>query len=409
MTFASHILPGVEANVPKKFRQETHRTTSPSETVAHVKTLMPRLGITRIANLTGLDRIGVPVVAVYRPGKGLNLPAAQASGLMESVETYHAENIALPLRLASYRELRRTHRTVQPELLTALPNSLYHPDLRILWIEGFDIVQQEPAWVPYELVHMDYTLPQPTGSGCFQGSSNGLSSGNHILEALTHGLCEVVERHSATLWKFQSEAVQRHTRVNPDTVDDPGCCEVLEKFRRAAIDMVVWDITSEIGIPAFACTIMVNPARASHELYLNSGMGCHPTRQIALLRALTEAAQTRLTFISGARDDITRRDYSVATDRDETKDFREWVNTIPAIRAFAEVPSCEWETFDEEIAWEVEQLKAVGINQVIVLNISKIELGVPVVRVIIPGLEGPSDRAGYVPGPRARAVLASQQ
>src|SRR5258708_21974963 len=123
MTFASHILPGVEANVPKKFRQETHRTTSPSETVAHVKTLMPRLGITRIANLTGLDRIGVPVVAVYRPnsrsvavsqGKGLNLPAAQASGLMESVETYHAENIAHPLRLASYRELRRTHRTVPP-------------------------------------------------------------------------------------------------------------------------------------------------------------------------------------------------------------------------------------------------------------------------------------------------------
>src|SRR5258708_4390059 len=135
MTSAPSILPGVERNVFKAFRQETHRTTPPAETVARIKTLMPRLGITRIANLTGLDRIGVPVVAVYRSnsrsvavsqGKGLNLVAAQASGLMESIETYHAENIALPLRLASYRELRRTHRTVQPELLTGIRNSIYH-------------------------------------------------------------------------------------------------------------------------------------------------------------------------------------------------------------------------------------------------------------------------------------------
>ena len=76
--------------------------------------LAARMGITRIAVLTGLDSIGIPVVAAVRPnsrsiavhqGKGATLAAAKASAVMEAVETYHAENITLPLRLASFDEL----------------------------------------------------------------------------------------------------------------------------------------------------------------------------------------------------------------------------------------------------------------------------------------------------------------
>src|SRR5258708_9957373 len=117
------LLPGINSNIPKSFRGETHRMTAPSETVAQMRKWMPFMGITRIANLTGLDRIGIPVVAVYRPnsrsisvsqGKGANLAAAQASGLMESIEAYHAENINLPLRLASYRDTSRLVPTTNP-------------------------------------------------------------------------------------------------------------------------------------------------------------------------------------------------------------------------------------------------------------------------------------------------------
>ena len=76
------------------------------------------MGITRIANVTGLDTIGIPVVMVCRPnsrsvavsqGKGLTLAAAKASGVMESVEGYHAEHIALPLKYSDYEELRYSH------------------------------------------------------------------------------------------------------------------------------------------------------------------------------------------------------------------------------------------------------------------------------------------------------------
>ncbi|KYF86628.1 hypothetical protein BE20_00300 [Sorangium cellulosum] len=100
---------------PKGYLAGTHRQVPPEETLRRVRRLMPVMGITRIANVTGLDNIGIPVVMVCRPnsrslsvsqGKGLDLPTAQASGLMESVEAYHAERIDLPLKLASYEELR---------------------------------------------------------------------------------------------------------------------------------------------------------------------------------------------------------------------------------------------------------------------------------------------------------------
>src|SRR3990172_2594314 len=92
----------------------THRSVSPEETVARLRPLMTAMGITRGANLTGLDRIGVPVVAVCRPnsrsiavaqGKGLTLEAAKASGLMEATETFHAERIDRPLKLSSLEEM----------------------------------------------------------------------------------------------------------------------------------------------------------------------------------------------------------------------------------------------------------------------------------------------------------------
>ena len=109
------------AGARKNFRHGTHRLISPDATVEWVRPHMAAMGITRIANVTGLDRIGVPVVMVCRPnsrslavsqGKGLDLAAAKASGLMESVETYHAERIGHPRRYASMDELSRTERVV---------------------------------------------------------------------------------------------------------------------------------------------------------------------------------------------------------------------------------------------------------------------------------------------------------
>src|SRR5450759_5231303 len=106
---------------PKGYFKGTHRTVPPGETVARLQPRLANLGITRLANVTGLDVIGIPVIMACRPnslsiavsqGKGLTLDAAKASALMESIEGYFAENIIAPLKLASYEDLRQDHPVV---------------------------------------------------------------------------------------------------------------------------------------------------------------------------------------------------------------------------------------------------------------------------------------------------------
>ncbi len=109
--------------------------------------------------------------------------SAKASGLMEAAELYHAETITFPLRLASYEELRYRHLVVEPRKLPRGANSPFHPNLRLPWAEGRDLLSGETMLVPYELVHTNYTIPPPEGHGCFYATSNGLASGNDPLKA----------------------------------------------------------------------------------------------------------------------------------------------------------------------------------------------------------------------------------
>ena len=234
----------------KRYFHGTHRTCAPEETLARLQPLLTRMGITRIANVTGLDRTGIPVVMVCRPnarsmtvsqGKGLTLAAAKASGVMEAVEICHAEHIVKPLKFASFDEMRAEHRVADIEALPRARNSRYTAKLPLLWIEGEDLLGGGPMWVPFELVSANYTLPLPPGSGCFQANTNGLASGNHWLEAVSHGLCEVVERDARTLWKHLSPGAQAARVLDLNGVDDPACNSVIERFRSANLEVQIWD------------------------------------------------------------------------------------------------------------------------------------------------------------------------
>ncbi len=400
---------------PKGHSLGTHRLVSPEETLARVRPLMPAMGITRIANLTGLDCVGIPVVSVCRPnarslavsqGKGLNLTAAKVSGLMESVESYHAEHITLPLRRASHEELRASHPVVDVERLPRLSVSDFHPSKRMLWIEGRNLRDGEPLWLPFELVHTDFTLPLPEGSGAFLMGSNGLASGNHLLEAISHGLCEVVERDANTLWHLQDEPTRRRTRLRLDTVDDPACLQVLERLEQAHMEVAVWETTTDIGLPAFLCTVAERELNPLRPRAATPGSGCHPTREIALLRALTEAVQVRVTLISGARDDMgVARCYETWQDPEQCRRQLKRMRRERPVRRFQEVPTFTGQSFDEDVAWELERLAAVGLEQVVVVDLTRPEFRIPVARVVIPGLEPSHDTPGYTPGARARKKL----
>jgi YcaO-like protein with predicted kinase domain len=385
---------------PKAYWSGTHRLVSPEQTLAKYRRFFPVMGITRIVDVTHLDTIGIPVVMVCRPnsrslavsqGKALDLMAARVSGVMESIESFMAERIDLPLFLGSFDDLRFSHSIVDVDALPRTTTSPYRSGLPILWIEGRDVSSESVVLVPYEMVHTAYTLPAPSGTGCFVGTSNGLASGNHHLEALSHAICETVERDATTLHALRTPDEIASRRIDLTTIDDPDCREALDRIERAGVSVGIWNTTTDIGIPAFKCMISDRPGGSGRRLYSSEGMGCHPAREIALLRAITEAAQSRLTYISGTRDDLTRYDYALAGDQ-QLVEQQQAILAAETALDFTQVPTFMSDSFDADVEWELARLRAVGITDVIAVDLSREEFGIPVVRVVVPGLEGPTEK-----------------
>jgi YcaO-like protein with predicted kinase domain len=393
----------------KHYRAGTHRVVDPATTLARVLPLAPRMGITRVAVLTGLDVLGIPVVAVTRPnsrsiavhqGKGVTLDAAKASAVMEAVETFHAETMTLPLRLAAHDELADA---ADPATLPrADGRTLGHA--RILWVQARELMGRGTLFVPHELVTADYTHPAPAGSGFFQATTNGLASGNHWLEAVLHGLYEVVERDAIALWRAGGGRARDARAVALDSIDGTVSAGLLAHYRAAQVAVAVWDVTSDIGLPCFVALAMAPGGTDGVEPEL--GSGCHADRDIALSRALSEAAQARLTRISGARDDFAPDGYGDVARADRLDMAAQWMRT-PARWSFQNAPNCAGPTLRHDLDTVLARLDAAGLRQVAYVDLSQPEFGIPVARVIVPGLEGPWTPEGgdYTPGTRARAVM----
>jgi YcaO-like protein with predicted kinase domain len=391
----------------KQFRAGTHRVVDPATTLARVLPLAPRMGITRVAVLTGLDVLGIPVVAAMRPnsrsiavhqGKGVTLDAAKASAVMEALETFHAETMSLPLRLAARDELTAADPAALPRAAGRTPG-----DARILWVEARELMGGGNLFVPHELVTADYTHPAPAGSGFFQATTNGLASGNHWLEAVLHGLYEVVERDAIALWRAGGARARDARAVALDSVDGEVSAALLARYRTAEVVVRVWDVTSDILLPCFVALAVAPGGADGVEPEL--GSGCHADRDVALSRALSEAAQARLTRISGARDDFAPETFDDDAKSERLDMATQWMRS-PARRVFQDAPGCAGPTLRHDLDTALAQLDAAGLRQVAYVDLTRVDFGIPVARVIVPGLEGPWTPEGgdYTQGTRAQAV-----
>ncbi len=393
----------------------SQRSFAPEVTYKKIIPLISKMGITRIANITGLDNIGIHVVTVCRPnskaisvaqGKGNDLISAKVSGVMEAIETYHAENIELPLRLSSYYELTKKDIVINVEMLSKLSVSKFDIYKPILWVKGEDLIDCKQKYLPYEIIHTDYTQNQISGSGSFSMSSNGLASGNHLYEAISHGLSELIERDAISLWVIERECstVNRDIRrLSLNSITDSGCIELISKFSLAGVLVGIWNVTSDIGLPTFFCMIMNNEKDGIRPLYPACGSGTHPNKSTALSRALTEAAQARLTLISGSRDDIGVAEYEDRQSNSLRNSIRRELELGEALCQFSGIKSWDNETIDEDLNVIKSQLLSSGLNSVMIVDLSLSEFNIPVVRVVVPGLEGIHDSPGYVRGSRALA------
>ncbi len=394
----------------KVYRGGTHRSRRPAETLDRVLPLAGKMGITRLANVTGLDNIGIPVYMACRPlsrsvavsqGKGLTAAEAKVSAFMEAVETYHAETIAAPVKVASLHDLAAGHPVIDVAGLPFSPLGDFLSDHPISWIEGNRLASGESRWVPLELVSTDFTLPQPPGSFAFPANTNGLASGNTQEEAQLHALCELIERDALSLWRLGGDAARAASKLDAATVKSDAAAALLDRYRAAGLDVGIWDVTSDVGVPVFCCAV-AEPSDTAVEAEL--GAGCHPDREIALLRALTEAAQSRTTRIAGSRDDYVPESYDSAAKLARNRTAQLWLADPPR-RSFAAVPSLAGDSIAGDLAAVVTRLAKVGVDDLVAVDLSRPEIGIPVARVVASGLEGAYQGAGsdYKPGRRARA------
>ncbi|HEX5322654.1 MAG TPA: YcaO-like family protein [Capsulimonadaceae bacterium] len=394
--------------VVKSYKLGTHRAATPEDTLARISPVARQIGITRVGNVTGLDRIGIPVAVAVRPnsrsfsvsqGKGIGLSAALASATMEAIELFHGEDLRERTIATSYRRLSATNRTVSPASLcgTGLP---LPEQAEIAWIEGYDLLGSEACWVPWEVVHTDYTLPTSHSGEHFLSGTNGLASGNHVSEAISSAICELVERDAVALWHARDMRARSRRRLDLASVTDENCRSLLDLYDKAGTTPRVWNVTSDIGIPAFVCDIPAPKEDPSASLRRFRGAGCHPSRAVALARALTEAAQTRLTYIAGIRDDL--QDYSESPKDKLGAALLDAMSEAARPDAFEHVPNHDADDVLVDVRWELECLRAAGVKAAIAVDLTRPEFGIPVVRMVVPGLEWDCTDPHYVPGRRAR-------
>jgi thiazole/oxazole-forming peptide maturase SagD family component len=259
-------------------------------------------------------------------------------------------------------------------------------------------------WIPFEIVHADSRMSGPPMSGCFSMSTNGLASGRTFSAAVSHALCELIERDATTLWRQSGLEEQSARRVDLASIDDPNAGAIIHRLTEAGLDVAVWDITTDVGACAFQCLVVDRSSETDH---IGVGAACRPDRAGAILRTVLEAAQVRTTYIIGSREDIEPSDYAPATLANRNKWARALLAAPGRPRPFHAAPDVSLATAEAEAAWLLDRLRSIGLTQAVAVDLTQPQFGIPVVRMIAPGLEGSDHhQAQYAPGPRARARQA---
>jgi putative methanogenesis marker protein 1 len=370
----------------KTYNLETQRAVPLEETLRRIEPKVPAAGITRVADITNLDRIGIPVFSCIRPtaeagaitvynGKGATVEESRISAIMEGIERYSSELHDRRTHLAPYEEMLARGRVLDPKDLI-LPEGA-NVDRLMPWVEGYDIANNRDIIVPAHAVF--HPLPR-NFLPLFRTNTNGLASGNTMEEAIFHALSEVIERDAWSLVE-----ASRDTGVTVENIDDPTCLEMQKKFADAQVEVRVRDITSDIGIPTMAA--VADDVLLKDPMLLTIGIGTHTSARIAVMRALTEVAQSRLTQIHGAREDTTLAELRKKMGYDRAKRINAYWFKDNGRVDYNQIASCDSDDFLTDIRFMIDALNKQGLDRVIVVDLTREEIGIPVVRVIVPGLE----------------------
>lgn len=270
------------------------RKISLDKTLSVIEKYKCIVGISRIANLTHLDIAKLPVYMAIRPkakslstsqGKGFCDESAKCSAIMESIETYYAENVLPEYKSYSIRDLKGST-FINPNSLSSAINYSCQ-SIKHHWVSGLTLQSSTKVLIPFAEVSLDTTLNEIL---IYSPDTTGLASGNNYEEALIHSLFENIERENS-IDEFNVSDIQSN---------------YLAHLREFFYLKFIYHLNS-YNIPCFECLLL--PKNPFENQVISIGKGAHFDKHIAVNRALSEAVQSRVTAISGAREDIGAQKY----------------------------------------------------------------------------------------------------
>jgi thioglycine synthase len=409
------------------------RVKSADDTLAEISPICNQIGITRISDITRMDRLYIPNYSAVLPGtedriwvysgKGITRNDAKASALMEAIERYSSLSSTYQGSVVqgSYLQLSKSYNKVlHPDEVVEPVNQEYDDKEAIIdFISGFDLLNNETVLLPAEIALYCYYPKHPSVRAFSHSHTNGLASGNTLEEAICHALCEVIERDAVSIadlcassipyniLKKIRESLKKDGRTTIETpyedgfVDDSSSfpdvdiCDIdfepierlAERFSEANIPLLIKEITQkDVGIPSF---VVSSIEWITHDYgYFAKGYGTHPDARIALVRAITEASQTRAANIQGARDDLKKIRYN---ENDEIYK-RKWQFMASSRSRNNEIKFSQIKTYTnddilEDINLILSKLKKGGLKRAIIVELTNPNIGIPVVRAVVPGLE----------------------
>jgi oxazoline/thiazoline synthase len=334
-------------------------------------------------------------------GKGITDVQARAGALCEGLERYSAvfrgDEPLLRARMADlgeeaihpnacmlfsdkqYREREKWNARGSPFDTVPVP---FEPAQEIDWTPVWSLTRRAVRYLPTAFCYFDY--PQPCGRAFCWSCSNGNAAGNTREEAILQGFLELVERDAVALWWYNRV---RRPGVDLDSFQEPYLGELRDFLKRYHRQMWVLDLTSDLGIPVFMAATRRVDGAAEQILF---GFGAHLDARLALLRAVTEMNQMVGHLLDAHADEAPGGDLTdtqtVEWLRTATLDNQPYMVPLEGgPQTLNSFPACQRDNLTDDILACQALVERLGM-EMLVLDQTRSEIGMPVVKVIVPGL-----------------------
>lgn len=260
----------------------------------------------------------------------------------------------------------------------------FDPSAVTSWTPVWSLTEGRHRLLPTGLLYFDVPA-EHGGGGSLSADSNGNAAGASLEDALLQGLLEVVERDAVALWWYNRT---RAPGIDLDSFAVPWIDRLREVYAALRRDVWVLDVTSDVGIPTMAA--LSRRTDGPHEDIM-FGFGAHLDPGVALTRALTEMNQLMPAVVAAA--DGGGYDWSdpdaVHWWRTATWDGMPYLRPDPEVAHRTPADYAHFPTTDlhEDVITVQRRLEGLG-HDVLVLDQTRPDVGLPVVKAIVPGMRG---------------------